>query len=687
MTVLESYNIESQGVNARIVISDSPSEYVKLYELEHAKLKAPTRAVLGYLKEKIIESVNIKVSEIMDPRQIPLIKDRVAAKALELVRTELGGLSQEEEGAVVGRLLQEMLGLGELELLLVDSNLEEIVVNSADEPIWVYHIRHGWLKTNLKPDSEEQIQNFAAIIGRRVGRQITNLDPLMDAHLLSGDRVNATLYPISTKGNSITIRKFAKDPWTIVSLVNNNTLSAEAAAMFWTAVQYEMNVLIGGGTASGKTSFLNAVLVFTPPNQRLVSIEDSISGDAEIFYEHNGQVRRATIGALVDAMLAKGTTTLPDGAEVALNSESVKVFSSTPKGEVQLVEPSLFIRHAVDKPLFEVATENGLTVKATGDHSLFTRDERGHLLAVPTSQLSAGDFLAVFPPLAAASPSSSAAFSQQQMQLIASEKRVVEWQRISRVTPLAPVAGSYVYDLSVPANECFIASGVVCHNTRELQLPDFLHWTPLSTRQPNPEGKGGVEMLDLMTNSLRMRPDRIVLGEIRRQREAEVLFEAMHTGHSVYSTVHADDASQVRNRLISPPISLPEPLLGALHLVAVQYRQRRIGIRRTFEIAEVLPSEDGVSVNVIYKWDARQDTLAKVSNPIRFSNELVMHTGFTQKEINDDMADKTMIIDAMKDKKLFKVEDVGRVVAGYYRRPEDVVAMARKKDFSSILYG
>ena len=101
-------------------------------------------------------------------------------------------------------------------------------------------------------------------------------------------------------------------------------------------------------------------------------------------------------------------------------------------------------------------------------------------------------------------------------------------------------------------------------DTRELQLPDFLYWTPLVTRLPNPEGKGEINMLDLLINSLRMRPDRIILGEMRRAREAEVLFEAMHTGHSVYSTVHADTTSETISRLTNPPLNVPPNLLKAV---------------------------------------------------------------------------------------------------------------------------
>jgi len=482
MKELARYSVQSEGVPADIVITQDESEFINTYELQHTRVKEATKIILDYLKEKIIEAVNIKISEVLDPREAENVKQRLIKEAHALVQKELSGVSKEEEAILVGRLAQEMLGLGELELLLADENLEEIVINASREPVYVYHKQFGWLKTNLVIPTEEQIHNYASVIGRRVGRQITNLNPLMDAHLLSGNRVNATLFPISTKGNGITIRKFRADPWTVIDFLDNNTLNAEIAALLWLGVQYELNVLISGGTASGKTAFLNAILVFTPPNQRVVSIED----------------------------------------------------------------------------------------------------------------------------------------------------------------------------------------------TRELVLPEFLHWTPLVTRQPNPEGRGGVEMLDLMVNSLRMRPDRIVVGEIRRQREAEVLFEAMHTGHSVYSTLHADQAQQVRTRLISPPISLPEEMLSALHLVVIQYRQRRTGIRRTFEVAEVRQEGNRVSINDMYYWNARTDKLETTGESLRVYNELSMHTGMTTAEINADLKEKQEILKYMLKNKIGRVNEVGKVVASYYRDRERV---------------
>ena len=252
-------------------------------------------------------------------------------------------------------------------------------------------------------------------------------------------------------------------------------------------------------------------------------------------------------------------------------------------------------------------------------------------------------------------------------------------------------SASFIVDSApstLPSNNRIIS----IEDTRELMLPQYLHWVPLTTRQANPEGKGEVSMLDLVVNSLRMRPDRIVLGEIRRRREAEVLFEAMHTGHSVYSTLHADRVDQVKGRLINPPIDIPEEMLEALHLVVVQYRQRRLKIRRTFEVAEVIPTVDErgkthINMGLLYKWDPKTDTLKSSWKSVRLFNEITMHTGMTNREIEKDLKDKQLVLDWMLKNKVKTVDTVGKVIAEYYNDKEDVVNIASKNKPPSAVLG
>lgn len=274
---MANYRIVADKVPATITIGYKPEAYTPVYSVAFPSITPATEAVLSYIREKMIETIKLKITEILDPRALEDIKARFFETALFYVSNELPDLADEDRDALAGYLLHEMLGLGKVEILLNDDNLEEVVVNSAVEPLWVYHKKFGWLRTNVFLKDEAQIHNYAAIIGRKVGRQVTTLNPLMDANLPTGDRVNATLFPISTNGNTITIRKFRREPWTIVNFIGptERTTSLDIGALLWLCVQYELNVLVAGGTASGKTSMLNAMMPFIPPNQRIITIEDT----------------------------------------------------------------------------------------------------------------------------------------------------------------------------------------------------------------------------------------------------------------------------------------------------------------------------------------------------------------------------------------------------------------------------
>lgn len=489
--ILEQYDVKDEHIQVKVQITGSVGT-TRRYEVVAHDVSPATRALLDQIKRELITTVRLSAEEILDPKIIAALKKRFVDEAKLLITKKLVHVDSHMEEFLVMVLIKEMLGLGDIEVLLADSYLEEIVVLSAAEPLRVFHKKYGWLATTVYMKDEVQIRDYFNTIARRVGRQITTLTPLLDAHLLSGDRANAVLYPISTKGNTLTIRKFARDPWTVTDFITNNTCSSEIFALMWFAIQYESNILISGGTGSGKTSLLNVCMPFIPPNQRIISIED----------------------------------------------------------------------------------------------------------------------------------------------------------------------------------------------TRELMLPDFLYWCPLTTRQPNPEGKGEVTMLDLLVNSLRMRPDRIILGEMRKKDQAEVLFEAMHTGHSVYATVHADSVLATIQRLTHPPIEVPPNLLGAVNLNVVMFRNRRLNVRRVYQVGEFLPAEEqGISAikpNILYRWEAARDRIAAHQKPIRLFEDLSRHTGLSEREIFKDVEQKKSIMDMLVKQKVRDITSVGGCMYSYYMDPEKVITAVRK---------
>ena len=172
-----------------------------------------------------------------------------------------------------------------------------------------------------------------------------------------------------------------------------------------------------------------------------------------------------------------------------------------------------------------------------------------------------------------------------------------------------------------------------------------------------------------------MRPDRIVVGEIRRQAEAETLFEAMHTGHSVYATLHANDVEETINRITNPPINISKTLLPSISMIIVMYRNRRTGIRRIFQVAEML--KDG-NANVLLQFDLKQDKLLTSNRSLRLMPELELQTGLTTQELNHNLKEKSAILSWLSKKNLNDVNNIGKIVATYYTNKEALMRFIKK---------
>jgi flagellar protein FlaI len=182
-------------------------------------------------------------------------------------------------------------------------------------------------------------------------------------------------------------------------------------------------------------------------------------------------------------------------------------------------------------------------------------------------------------------------------------------------------------------------------------------------------------MLDLLVNSLRMRPDRIIVGEIRRKREAEVLFEAIHTGHSVYATVHANDTRETITRLTNPPIEIPKTMLPAISMIIVQYRNRRTGIRKTFQISEILPNSE---TNVLIQLDIKSGKLNKINNSKSLLSTIELFTGFSKNELKKSLHEKEQVLKWLVKQNINSVDSVGKVMAEYYTQSEYLMKSVRK---------
>ncbi|NPA76520.1 MAG: CpaF family protein [Candidatus Diapherotrites archaeon] len=379
-----------------------------------------------------------------------------------------------------------MVGYGILDPLVNDELLEEIMVIGPKRPVYVFHRKYGMMKTNVEFYEDKEIQAIIEKIARDVNRHIDAMNPLLDARLPDGSRVNATIPPASVDGSTITIRKFRKDPYTVLDLINFGTMSPELAAFLWLAVDgmgaKPANILVSGGTGSGKTTTLNVLATYIPAHERIITIED----------------------------------------------------------------------------------------------------------------------------------------------------------------------------------------------TAELNLP-LEHWVRLEARPPSIEGTGEISMDVLVKNALRMRPDRIIVGEVRHK-EASTLFTAMNTGHDgCMGTIHANSAEETMVRIMSPPMDVPKVMASALDFVLVQNRihDRRKGtIRRIVEFAEVREVDGDPQTFTIFSWDAAQDKQVLVDEDIRYLKTLSDFTGLSVDDLRDEWRRRTDYLTRLNKSGVKGIKAVKAAVQEYYEGAE-----------------
>jgi pilus assembly protein CpaF len=200
------------------------------------------------------------------------MKTRVLAEIRQRLQAETG-ISRDDRERLTTEIADDILGYGPLERLLADDSITEIMVNGPGE-IWIE--RQGRLyETTVRFTDESHLRRIINRIVAQVGRRIDEASPMVDARLPDGSRVNAIIPPLSLSGPLLTIRKFSRKRLTLVDMVNIGTLSEEAVEFLQMCVRAELNILISGGTGTGKTTLLNALSAAIPDSDRIVTIEDA----------------------------------------------------------------------------------------------------------------------------------------------------------------------------------------------------------------------------------------------------------------------------------------------------------------------------------------------------------------------------------------------------------------------------
>lgn len=455
-----------------------------LYEALEPQLSPAEREQLSFVQDALVRGLNVDPTQLkVEERQEYLLK--AVRQIIHDYRIRLDATAQARLEYYIRR---DFLGLGTIHPVMVDPRVEDISCDGPGLGLFIFHRQYESIPSNIRFANDAELDGFVIRLAQRSGKAISISDPILDAALPDGSRLQATLgHEVTQNGSTFTIRRFKPDPFTPIDLVRFGTMNLELLAWFWLIVQYGYSLILSGGTASGKTTGLNAIAQFIPPAAKVVSIED----------------------------------------------------------------------------------------------------------------------------------------------------------------------------------------------TREVNLP-HANWIKAVTRTgSSSEGTGEIGMFELLKASLRQRPEYILVGEVRGI-EATVAFQAMATGHTVYSTMHADSARSVVYRLENDPINIPRLVLQALDVIAIQ-AQTRVGgkrVRRIMEVVELVgmdPATKELLTNTVFKWDPATDSFEQ-ANRSYMLERIATERNWTSAQMQAEFVRRQRVLRIMMERGVRDVKTLTDLVKAYYRDPDAMEA-------------
>jgi len=253
----------------RIKFDNVASEY--LYEVIEPSLTEDESILLEMLKNSVVLTIN-QAEGKMDREKESILRSVTD----DLLRTIGINLTMESRERIHYYLRRDFIGYGAIDVMMIDPNVEDCSCDGVRIPLYIFHRKYGSIKSNVRFETDEELDSFVIWLAQRCGKHISVAEPLLDATIPDGSRLNATLGKHVTKrGSSFTIRRFKDNPFTPVDLLRFKTMSTEMMAYLWISTEFGNSMLVCGGTASGKTTTLNAVLLFIPPQMKIISIEDT----------------------------------------------------------------------------------------------------------------------------------------------------------------------------------------------------------------------------------------------------------------------------------------------------------------------------------------------------------------------------------------------------------------------------
>ncbi len=299
-------------------------DIIPQYNITKQNYTTKEKELLGEIRENLVDLA------ISTGENIQANEEKLLNNIKSFLFDRLDDVPIEYINKLSRKILRDITGYGEIDPLIQDDDLEEIMIIGINKPVFVYHRSYGMMKTNITFTNEQDLLDLIDTIARQINRRIDQESPILDGRLTDGSRINATIPPISADGPSLTIRKFRKDPFTIVDLINSKTISVELAAFFWLCFDglgvKSANAIISGGTSSGKTTTLNALSAFINPSERIITIEDTL----ELQIPHEHVIRMETRVANVEN---KGELTMNDLVKNSLRQRPDRIIVGEVRAE------------------------------------------------------------------------------------------------------------------------------------------------------------------------------------------------------------------------------------------------------------------------------------------------------------------------------------------------------------------
>lgn len=267
---LECYPVLDPYVFVKI-LKDSKS-LDKFYKVIEPQLNDKEKNSLNFIQEKLINSIDIRLDELDNQKVELFLSERISHIVNDY------GLMVDEvlKSKILYYVKRDFVWYGPIDPLMRDPQIEDISCDGSGQPIFLFHRKFGSLKSNIQFPDENVLSKFVVMLAQKCGKHISIAEPMLDATMPDGSRIQMTLSKaVTARGSTFTIRRFKADPITATDLISFRTLSSEMVAYLWLAVENGINALIAGGTAAGKTSTLNAICLFIPRESKIVSIEET----------------------------------------------------------------------------------------------------------------------------------------------------------------------------------------------------------------------------------------------------------------------------------------------------------------------------------------------------------------------------------------------------------------------------